>query len=63
MSHWGQFIDHSGALRNNLADMFRQRVAEWPGDDPCDLFPIAALEVRSPVETFRGSTPSGQTRS
>ncbi len=52
MSHWGQFVDHRGVLRSNLADEFRSNVASWCGDDPCLLFPIATLQVSSPVETF-----------
>ncbi|MEM9515372.1 MAG: hypothetical protein AAGA42_11010 [Actinomycetota bacterium] len=52
MSHWGQFLDHRGALRTDLANDFRSRVATWSGDDPCLLFPIATLEVSSPIETF-----------
>ena len=52
MSHWGQFLDHRGALRANLADEFRARVASWRGDDPCLLFPIPTLEVGSPIEVF-----------
>lgn len=52
MSHWGQFVDHTGAIRANLADEFRTRVATWVGGDLCALFPLPTLEVSSPIEVF-----------
>ncbi len=52
MSHWGQFLNHRGQIRRELADEFCARVTRWEGDDPCALFPINTLEVDSPVEIF-----------
>ena len=52
MSHWGQFLDHRGGLRHDRAATFRARLARWDGGDPCELFPIATLEVESPIEVF-----------
>ena len=52
MSHWGQFLDHRWSVRTDLADEFRQRVSAWDGGDPCPLFPINTLEVKSPIEAF-----------
>lgn len=52
MSHWGQFLNHRGHIRRELADEFCVRVAKWSGDDPCALFPIDTLEVDSPIEIF-----------
>ncbi len=52
MSHWGQFLDHRWNIRTNLADEFRQRIRDWNGGDPCELFPIDTLEVNSPIEAF-----------
>ena len=52
MSHWGQFVDHRGHLRTEFAERFLQRLETWTGDDPCALFPIATLDVDSPVAAF-----------
>lgn len=52
LSHWGQFLNHRGHIRRELADEFFLRVANWSGDDPCALFPIDTLEVDSPIEKF-----------
>lgn len=52
MSHWGQFVDHRGDVRADLAAHFLGRVGTWAGDDPCRLFPIETLEVRSPISHF-----------
>jgi hypothetical protein len=52
MSRWGQFLDHRWNLRTGLAEQFRHRIETWTGDDPCSLFPINTLDVRSPVTVF-----------
>ncbi len=54
MSHWGQFVDHRGELRDDRAEVFRLRVSRWHGGDPCPLFPIPTLELDAPIEVFDG---------
>lgn len=52
MSHWGQFLDFRGELRQDRAQEFRKRLEEWDGTNPCALFPIPTLDVMSPVAVF-----------
>lgn len=52
MSHWGQFLDYRGVLRHDRAQEFRKRLEEWDGTNPCELFPIPTLDLRSPIAVF-----------
>ncbi len=54
MSHWGQFLDFRGELRQDRAREFRSRIERWDGTNPCALFPIPTLDVMSPVTVFDG---------
>ena len=52
MSHWGQFLNFRGELREDRADEFLTRVSVWDGTNPCGLFPVPTLDVASPIKIF-----------
>lgn len=51
-SAWGQFLDHRGGVKANLAARFVAAVDNYDGDAPWTLFPIPTLIVDSPIEVF-----------
>ena len=52
MSHWGQFLNFRGELRQDRSDEFLARISRWDGTDPCSLFPVPTLDVCSRIEVF-----------
>lgn len=51
-SAWGQFLDHRGGVKRDLATRFVSAVDTWDGAAPWTMFPIPTLVVESPIETF-----------
>ncbi|MBV9950937.1 MAG: hypothetical protein JO291_03225 [Acidimicrobiia bacterium] len=51
-SAWGQFLDHRGGVKANLAAQFVTAVDRYDGTAPWRLFPIPTLEVSSAIEVF-----------
>lgn len=51
-SHWGQFLDHRGATKPDLAREFLRRLDVWDGTAPWLLFPLPTLEVEAPISAF-----------
>ncbi|MCB0996918.1 MAG: hypothetical protein KDB21_17610 [Acidimicrobiales bacterium] len=51
-SAWGQFLDHRGGVKANLAARFVAAVDDYDGQAPWTLFPIPTLIVDSPIEFF-----------
>lgn len=51
-SAWGQFLDHRGGVKRDLAARFVAAVDTWDGTAPWRLFPVPTLVVESPIETF-----------
>lgn len=51
-SAWGQFLDHRGGVKRDLAARFVAAVDTWDGTAPWTLFPIPTLGVESPTETL-----------
>lgn len=52
-SAWGQFLNHRGGVKRDLAARFVAAVDSWDGTTPWTLFPIPTLVVESPIETFQ----------
>lgn len=51
-SAWGQFLDHGGGVKADLAARFVAAVDNYDGTAPWRLFPIPTLNVESPIEVF-----------
>jgi len=51
-SSWGQFLDHRGDVKAELAARFVAAVDGYDGTAPWTLFPIPTLVVDSPIEAF-----------
>jgi hypothetical protein len=51
-SAWGQFMNHRGGVKRDLAARFVAAVDSWDGTTPSTLFPVPTLVVESPTETF-----------
>ena len=51
-SAWGQFLDHRGGVKANLAKRFVAAVDGYDGTAPWTLFPLPTFDVESPIETF-----------
>lgn len=51
-SAWGQFLDHRGGVKADLAARFAAAVDNYDGTAPWKLFPIPTLNVESPIEVF-----------
>lgn len=51
-SAWGQFLDHRGGVKADLAARFIAAVDNYDGTAPWRLFPIPTLNVESPIEVF-----------
>jgi hypothetical protein len=51
-SAWGQFLDHRGGVKTDLAARFVAAVDRYDGTAPWRLFPIPTLEVASSIEVF-----------
>lgn len=51
-SAWGQFLDHRGGVKADLAARFVAAVDNYDGTAPWRLFPIPTLNVESPIEAF-----------
>lgn len=51
-SSWGQFLDHRGGVKAELAARFVAAVDDYDGTAPWRLFPIPTLKVESPIEVF-----------
>lgn len=51
-SSWGQFLDHRGGVKADLAARFVAAVDNYDGAAPWRLFPIPTLNVESPIEVF-----------
>ena len=58
-SAWGQFLDHRGGVKADLAARFVAAVDSWDGTAPWALFPVPTLVVESPIETFDVPDASG----
>jgi len=51
-SAWGQFLDHRGGVKADLAARFVAAVDDYEGHAPWTLFPIPTLNVESAIEVF-----------
>ena len=51
-SAWGQFLDHRGGVKADLAARFVAAVDSYDGTAPWRLFPIPTLNVESAIEVF-----------
>ena len=51
-SAWGQFLDHRGGVKADLAARFLAAVDTYDGTAPWTLFPVPTLTVESPIEVF-----------
>lgn len=51
-SAWGQFLDHRGGVKADLAARFVDAVDTYDGTAPWTLFPVPTLIVESPIELF-----------
>jgi hypothetical protein len=51
-SAWGQFLNHRGGVKADLAARFADAVDNFDGTKPWKLFPIPTLNVESPIEVF-----------
>lgn len=51
-SAWGQFLDHRGGVKANLAARFVAAVDHYDGTAPWRLFPVPTFNVESPIEVF-----------
>lgn len=52
MSSWGQFIRHDGTIKPVLRDAFLRRLESIDPAAPWRSFPLPALTVAAPIETF-----------
>lgn len=53
-SAWGQFLDHRGGVKADLAARFVAAVDVYDGTAPWTLFPLPTLVVESPIEALLG---------
>ncbi len=51
-SAWGQFLDHRGGVKADLAARFVTAVDRYDGTEPWKLFPIPTLNVESSIKVF-----------
>ena len=51
-SAWGQFLDHRGGVKPDLAARFVAALDNYDGTAPWRLFPIPTRNVESPIEVF-----------
>lgn len=56
-SAWGQFLDHHGRVKANLAARFVAMVDGYDGTAPWGLFPVPTFNVESPIEVFDLGNP------
>ncbi len=52
-SSWGQFLDHRGAVKQNLRTAFIDGLDRYDPDAPWLSFPIPTMVVDSPIDVFR----------
>jgi hypothetical protein len=58
-SAWGQFLDHRGRVKSDLAARFVAALDHFDGTAPWLLFPIPTATVDSPIEVFDLDGPNG----
>lgn len=51
-SAWGQFLDHRGGVKADLAARFEAAVEAFDGTAPWRVFPVPTLTVESPIDVF-----------
>jgi hypothetical protein len=53
LSSWGQFVDHRGALKRDIAATFLSRFDALDMREPWKIFPYQVLVTTAPIEAFR----------
>ncbi|MDP3174766.1 MAG: hypothetical protein Q8M88_10065 [Phenylobacterium sp.] len=51
-SSWGQFLDHTGAVKPDLRDAFLKNLGSLDVETPWRVFPLSALVAEAPIEVF-----------
>jgi len=51
-SSWGQFLTHTGAVRDDLRQAFLERMADLDPEAPWLAFPLRPLRVTAPLTVF-----------
>jgi len=51
-SSWGQFLTHTGAIRDDLRQAFLARMADLDPEAPWLAFPLRPLRVTAPLSAF-----------